>query len=154
MEQILCNNLEIGYDKKVLIEPINLIISTGDYWCITGANGMGKSTFIKTLLNLTPLIGGNIELLNGLHQVDIGYLPQQKPHQKNFPASVWEIVISGSVEFLPTARTLPEFTEGLCIRSKQLLQCVNSIELRQHNSDTTGLFYEHRHGVSVKPASH
>ncbi|OOB77924.1 MAG: ABC transporter [Epulopiscium sp. Nele67-Bin002] len=95
MEQIICKNLEIGYDRKVIMGPLNIIINEGDYWCITGANGAGKTTFIKTLLNLTPIIGGAINLQNELKQIDIGYLPQQKPYQKNFPASVEEIVRSG-----------------------------------------------------------
>ncbi len=95
MKQIVCKNLEIGYDKKIIMGSLNIIINQGDYWCITGENGAGKTTFIKTLLKLTPIIGGNIELQNGLQQTDIGYLPQVKPHQKNFPASVDEIVISG-----------------------------------------------------------
>ncbi|ONI39891.1 hypothetical protein AN640_00390 [Candidatus Epulonipiscium fishelsonii] len=97
MEQIICTNLKIGYDKKPLINPINLVVSEGEYWCITGANGMGKTTFIKTLLKLIPSISGEIILANGLTQTDIGYLPQQKLHQKNFPASVEEIVISGNL---------------------------------------------------------
>ncbi|ONI39760.1 ABC transporter [Candidatus Epulonipiscium fishelsonii] len=97
MKQIICKDLKIGYEKKILINSINLTISEGEYWCITGANGMGKTTFIKTLLKLIPSISGEIILSDGLHQTDIGYLPQQKIHQKNFPASVEEIVISGNL---------------------------------------------------------
>ncbi|OON99385.1 MAG: hypothetical protein ATN35_12970 [Epulopiscium sp. Nele67-Bin004] len=93
MEQIICTNLEVGYDKKAVAGPFDITIKKGDYWCITGANGAGKSTFIKTILSLTPVINGDI--LYNIQKDDIGYLPQQKPHQKNFPASVKEIVMSG-----------------------------------------------------------
>ncbi|OON98256.1 MAG: hypothetical protein ATN36_01100 [Epulopiscium sp. Nele67-Bin005] len=95
MVQIECKALEVGYDKKPISPPINVEIREGEYWCITGANGMGKTTFIKTLLNLNAPILGQIEY--NVDKMDIGYLPQQKPHQKNFPASAYEIVLSGGL---------------------------------------------------------
>ena len=74
---------------------INLKIEAGDYLCIVGENGSGKSTLMKTILGLQPPISGTIEFQEGLTQTEIGYLPQQSDIQKNFPASVFEIVLSG-----------------------------------------------------------
>ncbi|OOB77215.1 MAG: hypothetical protein BEN19_02310 [Epulopiscium sp. Nuni2H_MBin003] len=95
MEQIKCIDTQVGYDKKALIGPLNFTIHSGNYWCITGSNGIGKSTLIKTLLNLIPPVSG--EIIKSIPQTDIGYLPQQKMYQRNFPASVKEIVLSGTL---------------------------------------------------------
>ncbi len=95
MAQITCQDLSIGYDGKAILSGINFSINEGDYFCIVGENGSGKSTLMKTLLGVQPLISGNILLGDGLHINEIGYLPQQAPWQRDFPASVREIVLSG-----------------------------------------------------------
>ncbi len=95
MEQIRCDNLTIGYENKVVQSNLNVSITQGDYVCIVGENGTGKSTLIKTLLGLLPPLSGKIELGENIKKSDIGYLPQQTLVQKDFPASVWEIVLSG-----------------------------------------------------------
>lgn len=95
MSQIECKNLAVGYEGKAVVENLNFSIQAGDYLCIIGENGAGKSTLMKTLLHLQPLIEGSIQLGDGLSANDIGYLPQQTPIQKDFPASVKEIVLSG-----------------------------------------------------------
>lgn len=95
MEQITCKNLAIGYDGKVLLKDINFSVNSGDYLCIIGENGSGKSTLMKTLLNLQQPIYGKIMFGAGVKSKEIGYLPQQTVIQKDFPASVREIVLSG-----------------------------------------------------------
>ncbi len=95
MTQIRCKNLTIGYESKVVQSNLSLSINQGDYTCIVGENGTGKSTLIKTLLGLLSPLSGKIEMGEGLRKSDIGYLPQQTVVQKDFPASVWEIVLSG-----------------------------------------------------------
>ena len=95
MEQITCKNLAIGYDGKVLLKDINFSVKSGDYLCIIGENGSGKSTLMKTLLNLQQPIYGKIMFGAGVKSKEIGYLPQQTVIQKDFPASVREIVLSG-----------------------------------------------------------
>ena len=95
MEQITCKNLAIGYDGKVLLKDINFSVKSGDYLCIIGENGSGKSTLMKTLLNLQQPISGKILYGAGVKSDEIGYLPQQTVIQKDFPASVREIVLSG-----------------------------------------------------------
>ena len=95
MEQIICQNLAIGHDGKVLLQDINFSVKEGDYLCIIGENGSGKSTLMRTLLNLQQPIHGKITFGAGVKSDEIGYLPQQTVIQKDFPASVREIVLSG-----------------------------------------------------------
>ena len=95
MAQLTCKNLTLGYDNRAIQEDLNFSIDAGDYLCIVGENGSGKSTLMKTLLHLQPPISGNIELGDGLKKNEIGYLPQQTLAQRDFPASVREIVLSG-----------------------------------------------------------
>lgn len=93
---IKCIDLDIGYDGKAVVSGLNLKINDGDYLCIVGENGSGKTTLMKTLLGLIPLLGGSIQ---GLNKNDIGYLPQISDIQKDFPATVEEVVLSGTKKF-------------------------------------------------------
>ena len=95
MRQLTCKNLNIGYHDGLVAENINFHIDEGDYMCILGENGSGKTTLMKTILGLTPPIAGEIIFENGLMSREIGYMPQQTELQKDFPASVREIVMSG-----------------------------------------------------------
>lgn len=95
-----CSDLKLGYGKDVVTEHLSFTVHKGDYLCIVGENGAGKSTLMKTLLKLTPLLGGSIEYGSDLSASDIGYLPQQTPIQKDFPASVMEVVMSGNLSHL------------------------------------------------------
>ncbi len=108
MAQIICRDLAIGYEGKTVVQNINLSVKEGDYLCVIGENGAGKSTFMKTLLGLLPPVSGKIEFHDGLKKNEIGYLPQQTEVQKDFPASVREIVLSGCqnhLGFWPFYRT-------------------------------------------------
>lgn len=95
MSLIQCKDAAVGYDGLTVADKINFAVENGDYVCILGENGAGKSTLIKSLLGLIPLVGGSIAFGDGLKQTEIGYLPQQTQIQKDFPASVYEIVLSG-----------------------------------------------------------
>ena len=95
MPLITCQNLCLGYDGREILHDLNFTVDSGDYLCIIGENGSGKSTLMRTLLGLQPAMSGEIRMGDGLKQTEIGYLPQQTPVQKDFPASVWEIVLSG-----------------------------------------------------------
>lgn len=97
MAYITCENLTLGYDNHIVTDNLNFKIEKGDYLCIVGENGAGKSTLMKTLLHLQAPISGTIEVGDGLKPYEIGYLPQQTEVQKDFPASVWEIVLSGTL---------------------------------------------------------
>ena len=95
MAQLTCQDLCVGYDGKSVLQDLNFAVSSGDYLCIVGENGSGKSTLMKTILGLQPPISGRILTGDGLRKNEIGYLPQQTVVQKDFPASVREIVLSG-----------------------------------------------------------
>ena len=97
MSQLSCQDLTIGYDGKKIIEGLSFTVNKGDYLCIVGENGSGKSTLIKTLLGILKPISGNIIFNDGLKKNEIGYLTQQLQSQKDFPSSVYEIVLSGCV---------------------------------------------------------
>ncbi|MCR5045334.1 MAG: metal ABC transporter ATP-binding protein [Treponema sp.] len=95
MPLLECKNLSLGYNKKILVKDLNFSVNAGDYLCIIGENGSGKSTLMRTILGLQKAIEGQIILSDGLQKNQIGYLPQQTQVQRDFPASVFEIVISG-----------------------------------------------------------
>ncbi len=95
MELLTCRNVAVGYDGKKIAEGFNFSVSKGDYLCIVGENGAGKSTLMKTLLRLIPPVEGEIICGDGIRRSEIGYLPQQTQVQRDFPASVREIVLSG-----------------------------------------------------------
>lgn len=91
-----CKGVTLGYENKVVAKNLNFKIDQGDYLCVVGENGTGKSTLIKTLLGLIkPLNGEVIANVQGKNHKGVGYLPQQTQAQKDFPASVWEVVLSG-----------------------------------------------------------
>ena len=93
--QLGCRNLTVGYDGKAILENINFSVEEGEYLSIVGENGSGKSTLMRTLLRLQQPLSGEVILGKGLNREEIGYLPQQTVIQKDFPASVREIVLSG-----------------------------------------------------------
>lgn len=97
MAYITCNDLNLGYDGKRIVTNLNFKVCKGDYLCVVGENGVGKSTLIKTLLHLQDAVSGEIIMGDGLMPYEIGYLPQQTVVQKDFPATVWEIVLSGTL---------------------------------------------------------
>lgn len=97
MAYITCNHLTLGYEGKVIVSDLNFEVNKGDYLCIVGENGAGKSTLIKTLLHLREAISGQIITGDGLKPYEVGYLPQQTVVQKDFPATVQEIVLSGTL---------------------------------------------------------
>lgn len=95
MSLLEVENLALGYEGRTVAEGISFRVEKGDYLCVVGENGSGKSTLIKTLLGLNAPISGSIKRGDGLEARGIGYLPQQTVHQRDFPASVKEIVMSG-----------------------------------------------------------
>lgn len=88
-------DLAVGYDSRSVLNHLNFCVNEGDYLCIVGENGSGKSTLIKTILKLQNPISGEVIYGDGLVANEIGYLPQQTVVQKDFPASIREVVMSG-----------------------------------------------------------
>ena len=95
MALIKCENVSIGYEGQTVVKDLDFQIAPGDYLCIVGENGSGKSTLVRSLLGLKNVEKGQIIYGDGLKQTEIGYLPQQTDVQKDFPASVYEVVRSG-----------------------------------------------------------
>lgn len=97
MALISCEKAAFGYDGETVLSDIDFSLNGGEYMCILGENGAGKSTLIKGILKLKNPISGAIRMGDGLKACEIGYLPQQTDVQKNFPASVYEVVLSGRI---------------------------------------------------------
>ncbi len=92
---IKCEHVDLGYENQDAVINVNMEVCPGDYLCIVGENGSGKSTLIKGLLGLLKPSGGKLTVAEELKTTGIGYLPQQTAAQKDFPASVKEVVLSG-----------------------------------------------------------
>lgn len=95
MSLIKCEELSLSYDSGAVVSELSFEVNAGDYLCVLGENGTGKSTLIKGILGLIKPSGGEIRFGDGLDRRKIGYLPQQTAAQRDFPASVYEIVLSG-----------------------------------------------------------
>ena len=95
MSQLICENLTLGYEGHAILQDLSFSVEPGDYLCIVGENGSGKTTLMRTILGLIPPMKGQVLTGDGLKQTEIGYLPQQTEVQRDFPASVFEVVLSG-----------------------------------------------------------
>lgn len=128
MAYITCKDLSLGYDGKVIVSNLNFEVNKGDYLCIVGENGTGKSTLMKTLLHLQEKISGEIQRGDGLKPYEIGYLPQQTLVQKDFPATVWEIVLSGT---LPSCGKRPFYGKAQKEMAKKQMEKLRIWNLRK-----------------------
>ena len=97
MSLIECKNLYVNYDGKTVVSDLSFSVENGDAVCIVGENGSGKTTLVKAILGLVKISGGGVTFGDGLKQNEIGFLPQQTDVQRDFPASVNEIVLSGCI---------------------------------------------------------
>lgn len=95
MKILECENVCIDYEDNRAVDHISFSVEEGDFVCILGENGSGKSTLVKGILGLEKITEGKISYLNGMKENEIGYLPQTTMVQKNFPASIYEVVLSG-----------------------------------------------------------
>lgn len=100
MAILQCENLAFSYEGRTVLEGVNFSLEAGDYLCVVGENGSGKSTLIKGLLGLKKPEHGAIRYGEGLLGTEIGYLPQQTQLQRDFPANVGEVVLSGCLNGL------------------------------------------------------
>ncbi len=94
---ITCSHVDFGYEHHDAVVDLTMEVEEGDYLCVVGANGAGKSTLVKGLLGLLAPTGGTIRMADELKKTGIGYLPQQTAAQKDFPATVREVVLSGAL---------------------------------------------------------
>ncbi len=127
MALITCQDVTVGYEGKVVAEKIGFSIEKGDYLFLVGENGSGKSTLMKSILGLHSVMGGRIVTGDGLRQNEIGYLPQQTLFQKDFPASVREIVLSGC---LNRSGFRPFYRRDEKNRAKEMMERLGILELQ------------------------
>lgn len=97
MSLISCKNVYLSYENNSVVEDLNFCVNEGDYLCVVGENGSGKSTLIKAILGLKQTASGHLHFGSEIKNGEIGYLPQQTTAQKDFPASVYEVVLSGCI---------------------------------------------------------
>ena len=121
MSLLICRHLSVSYDGKAVLSDLNFSVDEGDYLGIVGENGAGKSTLVKALLRLKKISGGEIVTADGFKPTEIGYLPQQTPVQKDFPASVWEVVLSGRLNRCGKSPFYRRSDKALCATGKLLL---------------------------------
>lgn len=106
---IRCKDITLGYENMTVLEHVSFELKEGDYLCVVGENGAGKSTLIKCLAGLKKPTEGEVEFSDSISRRDVGYLPQQTAIQRDFPASVREVVMSGC---LNNSRLLPFYTKA------------------------------------------
>ena len=128
MSLLKAEDLTVGYDSRAVVSGISFTVEQGDYLCIVGENGSGKTTLMKTLLGLIPPVKGVIETGEGLKAREIGYLPQQTVVQKDFPASVYEIVLSGA---LSKSKWRPFYSKELKALAKENMEKMSIWDMRK-----------------------
>lgn len=121
MKLITCEKLRVGYDNKTVLKNVNLTIEAGDFIGIFGANGSGKSTLIKTLVKLLPPLSGKIKYDPSVKHSAIGYLPQEIKANPDFPATAYEVVISGCVNRLGLRAIYNKEERNLAMRYMTIL---------------------------------
>ena len=110
-----CRDVSVAYEGGIALSGVSFEVDAGDYLCVVGENGSGKSTLVKALLELEPIREGAVLTGEGLKRDEIGYLPQQTSLQKDFPANVWEVVLSGC---LNRRGARPFYTRGERARAR------------------------------------
>ena len=124
MNLIELKNLTLGYDNHIVLKNINLTIEENDFLCIVGPNGSGKSTLVKGILGLIKPKKGKV-IFNNLKQNFIGYMPQETKVDANFPASVWEIVLSGTLNRINIPSIYSKNEKEEALRNMKLLGISN-----------------------------
>ena len=122
-----CEDVTFSYDGVKVLSNVNFSVKSGDYLCILGVNGAGKSTLMKGILGLLKQSSGKISYCDKLSNNEIGYLPQQTAIQKDFPASVWEVVLSGC---LNKCKILPFYKKAQKNMAKRNIELMGIKELK------------------------
>ena len=127
MTLIRCNDVTLGYEGVTAVSHLSFTVEEGDYLCIIGDNGTGKSTLMRAILGLKRTSGGTVSYEAGLRQNQIGYLAQQTEVQKDFPASVREVVLSGC---LNRKGIVPLYTPGDKKRAVAAMETLSNVNLK------------------------
>ena len=129
MPQLTCRDLSVGYEGKAVVSGLSFAVNAGDYLCIVGENGSGKSTLMKTILGLKSPMSGQIITEDDLSLKDFGYLPQQTEMQKDFPASVREVVRSGC---LNRSGLRPFYSRAEKIKAEENMEILGIASVAKH----------------------
>jgi zinc transport system ATP-binding protein len=121
------NNLTLGYEKDIIIKDISFTVNDGDFIIVTGKNGAGKSTLIKGILGLIKPRGGSIAFNPNLDRKQIGYMPQETKVDSSFPASVYEIVLSGTINKMGFK---PFYSKKLKDKAIEALKILNILDIK------------------------
>ena len=113
-----CRDVTVAYDSKIAVDHVSFEVNEGEYVCIVGENGSGKSTLLKSILGLVPLKCGSVSFGPEVHRKRLGYLPQQTNIQKDFPASVYEVVLSGCLNRRGLKPFYSKADKEMCIRDR------------------------------------
>ena len=124
---LACENLEVRYGSHLAVQGVSFALNKGDYLCVVGENGSGKSTLMKAVLGLLPLSQGKVDYC-GIERNAVGYLPQQTPAQRDFPASVQEVVLSGC---LNRRGLLPFYSKAEKLRAAQKIEQLELFSFRK-----------------------
>ncbi len=130
MSLITCSGLSFSYENQTVVSGLDFRVEEGDYLCIVGENGTGKTTLIRGLLGLKKPSGGKLLLGDGLKSTQIGYVPQQDAVQKDFPASVSEVTLSGC---LNARGLLPGYSAAQKKRALENLELLGISDLRNRS---------------------
>ncbi len=90
-----CRNVRLGYASRLVASCPDFTVGAGDFLAVIGPNGSGKTTLLKTVAGLIRPLSGSMGIPAEVSRGGIGYLPQAKEVQRDFPASVTEVVESG-----------------------------------------------------------
>lgn len=127
MALIECKNLSLAYEGQNVVDGLTFEVSTGDYLCIIGKNGGGKTTLVKSIVGLHKPFNGEIKFTGGLSKSDIGYMPQKAAAKKDFPASVYEVVMSG----FTSSQRLPFYTKKEKLKADENLRLLGISHLKK-----------------------
>ena len=130
MSLITCSGVSFSYENQTVVSGLSFQVEQGDYLCIVGENGMGKTTLIRGLLGLKKPSGGKLVLGDGLKSTQIGYVPQQDAVQKDFPASVYEVTLSGC---LNARGLLPGYSAAQKKRAMENLELLGISDLKNRS---------------------
>ena len=108
MKLLTANNISLKYESHYVFKDLSFSLNSGDFLCIVGPNGCGKSTLLKCLIGQLKLTSGKFEFGNDFHKSQIGYMPQNPKFSDNFPASVYEIIASGSLNRIGLFESYPK----------------------------------------------
>lgn len=125
-----CENITIAYDRVNVMENVNMEICEGDYISIIGENGSGKSSLIKGILGLVPIRSGEVRYYNNISKRETGYLPQNTSEQNTFPASVYEVILSGT---LSSSGFRPFYSVNDKKKAKKVMERLGITELKRKN---------------------